>query len=125
VLTRIPHRRPLLGATWLGPARGISATLSPTRAFSAGLPGTSDPVNLWLFRAHVRVVYGRISESAYATSTATRVAASSGRYRCPPAARNEWSRAGIARFIHRLWIRQPAHDPPSTSGFIGTNNGAR
>lgn len=111
-----------------GPAREYSLVLGPDAGgFPSIYAGTSDPVDLWLFRAHVRVVYGQISQSAFAppTSDDGRRLGSGVIAVALPRGMNGLE-VGVARFIHRPWegastlttIFRPF------SGFISSNNGS-
>ncbi len=55
-----------------GPARDYPLVLGPN---AGGFPmvyvGTGEPLNLWLFRIHARIVYGKLGESSFAAPVDT------------------------------------------------------
>jgi hypothetical protein len=111
-----------------GPTRDYPLVLGPDAGgFPSIYAGTSDPVDLWLFRAHARVVYGQISQSSFATPTE-----GDGRRLGSGAIVDVMPRGvsglelGVARFIHRPWEGSSSLTTflRPFSGFIGSNNGS-
>lgn len=111
-----------------GPAREYPLVLGPDAGgFPSIYAGTSDPVNLWLFRAHVRAVYGQISQSAFATpATDDGRRLGSGAIVVVMPRGASGLELGVARFIHRPWEGASSLNTilRPFSGFISNNTGS-
>lgn len=92
-----------------GPAREFPLVMGPN---AGGFPelyfGTSEPVNFWLFRAHGRVVYGELGQSAYSADVAgERKRFGSGLVMTALPRGLTGLEIGGTRFIHQSWSGVP------------------
>jgi hypothetical protein len=88
-----------------GPAREYPLVLGPNAGgFPSVYLGTSQPVDLWLFRLHARAVYGQLGQSAYTQlvdGERTRLASGLIAVILPRGVPG--LELGVSRFIHRAW----------------------
>lgn len=93
-----------------GPAREFPLVLNER---AGGFPevhlGTSEPFDLWLFRLHVRAMYARLSQSAFAAvDTGETLRLGSGAVVVALPRGLDGLEVGISRFAHRPWEGLPS-----------------
>jgi capsule assembly protein Wzi len=109
-----------------GPASDFPVILGNNAAgFPHFFAGTAVPLDLWIARVHVRTLFGRLTQSAYAPltgDTAIRAAAGAVLVLTP-----RWPAGlefGATHFIHRVWARRGSllHELGSPFGLNTLNN---
>ncbi len=108
-----------------GPAREFPLVLGPNAGgFPVVYAGTSEPVNLWLFRLHARVIYGELGQSAFIDTVAgTNKRLASGLVMSLMPRGVPGLEIGASRFIHHPWTGFPnsAELARPFSGIISNN----
>jgi hypothetical protein len=91
-----------------GPEPAFPLVLGPNAGgFPAVFVGTSNPVNLWLFKLHGRMEYGRLSQSAeFPSADSSRIRLASGFVLTLVPRGVDGLELGASRFLHRFW---PSH----------------